>query len=122
MSTPGATPPATGDGGGGQPGPAVQGNGISYQIVQQSQGYFEGQFTVTNPGTAPLSGWKITFTTPRADVHAIWGAELVHGGTQVEIRGTSAIPPGGSTTIRFGATGLPARPEGCRLSGRPCGF
>lgn len=123
--TPGAVPPA----GGGtdpvppvQPGTVTQGNGISYQIVQQSQGYFEGQFIVTNPGTAPLTGWKITFDTPRADVHAIWGAALVHGGTHVEIDGTVSIPPGGSLAVRFGATGLPARPQGCQLSGRPCGF
>ncbi|MEV5569060.1 cellulose binding domain-containing protein [Spirillospora sp. NPDC052269] len=127
--TPGAVPPPAGGtppAGGGRPsappGPVKQGNGITYQIVQQSQGYFEGQFVVTNPGTAPLTGWKITFDTPRADVHTIWGAELVHGGTHVEIDGTVAIPPGGSWTVRFGATGLPAAPQGCQLAGRACGF
>lgn len=77
---------------------------------------------ITNSGSRPLTGWKITFDTPRADVHAIWGAALVHGGTHVEIDGLVPIPPGGSWTVRIGATGQPAQPQGCLLAGRPCGF
>ncbi|GAA4151242.1 hypothetical protein GCM10022416_48260 [Actinomadura keratinilytica] len=107
------------------PGPLVRGEGITYQVVQQDPGYFEGEFTVTNRTGAPLTDWRITFEVPGANVKNIWGGRLVRGGSAVEIRnieGARPIPVGATWEVRFGAEGTPADLRNCRVNGAPCGF
>ncbi|XRQ03887.1 cellulose binding domain-containing protein [Actinomadura welshii] len=106
-------------------GPVMQGNGITYQLVQQDEGYFEGRMIITNRTDEPMKTWKLTFRTPGADVKNIWGAELVKGGEKVEIKNLDdapAIPPGATWDVQFGAAGITTTPEGCRLNGKACGF
>ncbi|WP_285497037.1 cellulose binding domain-containing protein [Actinomadura sp. NBRC 104425] len=107
------------------PGPLVRGEGITYQVVQQDPGYFEGEFAVTNRTGAPLTNWRITFEVPGANVKNIWGGRLVRGGSAVEIRnveGARPIPVGATWQVRFGAEGTPSDLENCRVNGSPCGF
>ncbi|SNR77137.1 cellulose binding domain-containing protein [Actinomadura mexicana] len=118
---PGAPPPVTTA----PIGPLVQGKGITYQLVQQDSGYFEGKMVITNRTKKPLKAWKVTFKAPGADVKNIWGARLVHGGSTVEIRnldGVPAIQPGATWDIQFGAAGAASTPKSCELNGRACGF
>ncbi|MEV3922238.1 cellulose binding domain-containing protein [Actinomadura coerulea] len=106
-------------------GPLVQGKGITYQLVQQDSGYFEGKMVITNRTRKPLKAWKLTFKAPGADVKNIWGARLVRGGSTVEIRnldGVPAIQPGATWDVQFGAAGTAATPKSCALNGRACGF
>ncbi|TDC19484.1 cellulose binding domain-containing protein [Actinomadura bangladeshensis] len=131
-----AAPPAAGQPPAGRPGtpppattapigPLVEGEGITYQLVQRDEGYFEGRMVITNRTDRPMKTWKLTFRAPGADVKNIWGARLVHGGEKVEIRnldGVPAIPPGGTWDVQFGAAGPASTPKGCELNGRTCGF
>ncbi|MGI5168003.1 cellulose binding domain-containing protein [Spirillospora sp. CA-253888] len=115
-SAPSSTPPV---------GPLKPGNGISYQLVQQDPGYFEGKMVITNKGAKPMKEWRITFEVPGGNVRNIWGGELVRRGSKVEIRnldGAAPIEPGGTWEVQYGAAGTAADPKGCRLDGRPCGF
>ncbi|WP_396452491.1 cellulose binding domain-containing protein [Actinomadura sp.] len=118
---PGTPPPATTA----PIGPLVRGKGITYQLVQQDEGYFEGRMVITNRTDRPMKTWKLTFRAPGADVKNIWGARLVRGGEKVEIRnldGAPAIPPGGTWEIQYGAAGRASTPKGCELNGGACGF
>ncbi|TDB84229.1 hypothetical protein E1266_36920 [Actinomadura sp. 7K534] len=106
-------------------GPVLRGTGITYQLVQQDEGYFEGRMVLTNRTDEPMKTWKLTFRTPGADVKNIWGAKLAEGGEKVEIKNLDdapAIPPGGTWEVQFGAAGATTTPEGCKLNGRACGF
>ncbi|CNE08150.1 Cellulose binding domain [Mycobacterium tuberculosis] len=131
-ATPSAAPPAAGRPPAGPPpvttapiGPLVEGEGITYQLVQRDEGYFEGKIVITNRTDRPMRTWKLTFRTPGADVKNIWGARLVRGGEKAEIRnldGAPAIPPGGTWDVQFGAAGPASTPRGCELNGAACGF
>jgi cellulose binding protein with CBM2 domain len=106
-------------------GPVLRGRDLTYQLVQQDPGYFEGLVIVTNRSSKPLKSWTLTFQTPKANVKNIWGAELVHGGDKVEIRsleGAPPIPPGAAWEIRFGAEGSPVAPGNCMFNGQSCGL
>ncbi|WP_103936349.1 cellulose binding domain-containing protein [Thermomonospora echinospora] len=106
-------------------GPVVEGDGLTYQLVQRDPGYYEGLLIITNRGNRPMKEWKLTFRTHGANVKNVWGGELVRGGERVEIRnldGAPAIPPGATWEVRFGAEGAPAAPKGCRLNDRGCGL
>lgn len=106
-------------------GPVVTGEGVTYQLVQQDEGYYEGRLVVTNRTSRPMRTWKLIFEAPGADVKNIWGGRLVHGGDRVEIQnldGAAAIPPGGTWEVRFGAAGTAATPKKCNVNGKACGF
>ncbi|GLZ05294.1 hypothetical protein Acsp03_27600 [Actinomadura sp. NBRC 104412] len=106
-------------------GPVVNGEGITYQLVQRDPGYFEGKLVITNRSREPMRTWRITFTVPDANVKNIWGARLVRKGEQVEIgnlENAPAIQPGATWEIQYGAEGSPVQPQKCRLNGKPCGF
>ncbi|MGH3239612.1 MAG: cellulose binding domain-containing protein, partial [Spirillospora sp.] len=106
-------------------GPVLDGEGITYQLVQQSEGYFEGKLVITNRTGRPMPAWRLTFRVPGAVVKNIWGARLVTGGESAEIAnldGAPAIPPGGTWDVQFGASGPTSTPKACMLNGEPCGF
>ena len=106
-------------------GPVVTGKGITYQLMQQDEGYYEGRLVITNTTGKPMKSWKITFNAPKNNVKNLWGGRLVHGGDKVEIqneKGAEPIPPGASWAVQYGAAGGAAGPKGCRVNGKPCGF
>ncbi|MEU9823881.1 cellulose binding domain-containing protein [Micromonospora chersina] len=110
--TPGTTPS-----GGPTPtptGPSGAGCTATYRIVGQWQGGFQGEVTVRNSGTAPVSGWTARFTL--ADGQRItqsWSAEVSQSGTAVTARNASwngSLAPGAQTTFGFLAGGIGANP------------
>ncbi|KAB2342436.1 hypothetical protein F8566_38465 [Actinomadura rudentiformis] len=106
-------------------GPVVSGNGITYQLMQQDPGYYEGRMVFTNRTGKPMKSWKITFDAPGANVKNIWGARLVRKGDRVEIqplKGAPPVPPGATWEIQYGAAGTAANPKGCKINGKACGF
>ncbi len=42
----------------------MEGKGITYQLVQQDEGYFEGKIVITNRTDRPMKTWKLTFRAP----------------------------------------------------------
>ena len=106
-------------------GPVQQGNGITYQLTKQDEGYFEGHLVITNRTGTPMNTWKLAFTTPGAVVKNVWGAKIVKRGELVELAnldGAAAIQPGATWDIRFGASGPKTDPQACWLNGKACGF
>nr|WP_237417745.1 cellulose binding domain-containing protein [Actinomadura rayongensis] len=108
------------------PAPVVTGTGgVTYQLVEQDAGYYEGRIVFTNTTGKPLGKWKLTFTAPDGKVKNVWGGRLVHGGAKAEIQpapGAAPVPAGASWEVRFGVEGAPATPRDCRVNGRSCGF
>lgn len=105
--------------------PLRSGDNVTYQLMQRDEGYFEGTFAITNPGSEPMPSWTLTFSVKGANVRNVWGGRLVRGGETAIIGnapGAAAIPPGGSIEVRFGADGAPSDPATCEVNGRSCGF
>ncbi|WP_188194241.1 cellulase family glycosylhydrolase [Nonomuraea sp. SYSU D8015] len=79
---------------------------------QWSGGYVVQPVTVTNSGSAAISGWTVTFTLPSGhSITGSWNAALSVSGQTVTARSLSyngALAPGASATFGFQA----ARPSG----------
>ncbi|MBW8486101.1 cellulose binding domain-containing protein [Actinomadura parmotrematis] len=106
-------------------GPLVQGDGVTYQLVEQDDGYYEGRITFTNTTGKPLKTWRLAFRAPGGTVTNVWGGRLAKGGGDAVIEsapGAAPVPAGAEWEVRYGVAGPPARPQGCRLDGRACGF
>ncbi|MFG2166738.1 cellulose binding domain-containing protein [Micromonospora chersina] len=114
--TPTPTPSTTPSGGPAPTptGPSGTGCTATYRIIGQWQGGFQGEVTVRNSGTAPVSGWTARFTL--ADGQRItqsWSAEVSQSGTAVTARNASwngSLAPGAQTTFGFLAGGTGANP------------
>ncbi|MBD2898345.1 hypothetical protein amrb99_73150 [Actinomadura sp. RB99] len=107
------------------PGSVATGSGITYRLVQQDDGYYEGRFVITNRTGRPMRTWRVSFDAPGADVRSVWDARLVQGGAHPVIEnadGADPIPPGGTLDVQFGASGVPAAPRACLFNGAACGF
>jgi hypothetical protein len=103
----------------------VTGDGITYRLVQQDHGYYEGRFVITNRTGRPMATWRVSFDAPGSDVRSVWDARLVRGGARPVIEnadGADPIPPGGTMDVQFGASGTPAMPGACLVNGAACGF
>lgn len=104
---------------------SVVGLRLRYRTVERDTGYFEGTVALVNAGNRPLTAWTLAFTYPGADIHNVWEAVLRRKGRDVVIASAptaAAIAPGASFEVRFGGSGRPAAPTGCRLNGTPCTF
>ncbi|RSN46544.1 cellulose binding domain-containing protein, partial [Actinomadura sp. WAC 06369] len=123
----GTSPPPAGASGGPVAGaePPPGGDGVTFQVVEDGPGYYEGSFVVTNRTGRPLASWRLTFLAPGSDVRNVWGGRLVRGGERAVIEnapGAAAVPPMGTVTVRFGAAGEPVPPAECVLNGAGCGL
>ncbi|MFJ6406472.1 endo-1,4-beta-xylanase [Streptomyces hydrogenans] len=94
------------------PGPA--GCTAAYTVQSQWGGGFTGQVTVRNTGSAPLTGWKVTWEYPAGQrVTQAWNAGVTQTGTTVTAANLSyngAVPAGGSTAFGFNASWTGANP------------
>lgn len=81
-----------------------------YRVTAVWPGGFAVQITLTNTGTGSLT-WSIFWTWPDGQqVTSGWNASFSQSGRSVTATGTSynrIIPPGGSVTFGFTATGTP---------------
>ncbi|MFI5932367.1 cellulose binding domain-containing protein [Actinoplanes sp. NPDC051494] len=107
--------------------PAAQGTGkLTAAFTKDSDwgtGY-QGKFTITNTGTAAVTGWQLAFGLPSGTkLGSTWEANVSTSGatSTAKDRGYNAtIPAGGSTQFGFIATGSGA-PTTCLINGASCG-
>ncbi|GAA2726030.1 cellulose binding domain-containing protein [Actinocorallia aurantiaca] len=107
-------------------GTTAQGVEVTYRTVEVSDGYFEGEVTLTNGTGAELKDWTLSFTYPGASIRNVWAGHLwTRDDGTVVVTGdenTASIPEGASATVRFGGSGTPSGPQGCTLNGSACGL
>ncbi|MFB4273320.1 polysaccharide deacetylase family protein [Nonomuraea sp. GTA35] len=79
----------------------------AYRTIAARDGAFRGEVVVTNTGTTPLDGWRVTLTLPAGvRISALWNGVATGATGTVTVTGThhnSAVGPGRSTA--FGLTG-----------------
>ncbi|MER7516040.1 cellulose binding domain-containing protein [Streptomyces sp. NPDC126499] len=109
-----------GGGGGGTPPPAPAGCTATYTVQSQWSGGFTGQVTVRNTGTAPLSGWKVTWDYPAGQrIGQAWNAGVTQSGTAVTAVNLSyngTVPAGGTTSFGFNASWTGTNPPPAALT------
>ncbi|MFD1322311.1 chitinase [Micromonospora sonneratiae] len=85
---------------------------------------WEGRYTITNGGSSALSSWSVVFDLPAGtSMGSYWDALLSSSGQRHTFSNRSwngSVPPGGSVSFGFLATGS-GSPVGCLLNGAPCG-
>ncbi|WP_327003173.1 cellulose-binding domain-containing protein [Dactylosporangium sp. NBC_01737] len=89
---------------------------------------YQATVAITNPGTAPVSGWTVTLTLPRSTLNVtdVDGATVTRDGavwTFIPVSTTAQVAAGRQVTVSFrvsGAALLDATPTGCAIDGRPC--
>jgi Cellulose binding domain len=89
-------------------------------------GSYQGTYTITNPGTKPVSGWTlvVTFSGPGSIVQ-VWNAKATSGSshrvTFTPMSYNDTVPAGGSVSFGFTVTGNPVpTPKSCTVNGNPC--
>jgi hypothetical protein len=105
-------------------GPALS---VSYQDVTSWGNGYTGQYTITNNGGAPATGWTLGFKLPSGTtLTSLWnGTDAVSGG-QVTVTNASwdgTIAPGGSAQVGFVTSdpgGSAGDPQDCTIDGAPC--
>ncbi|WP_432870983.1 cellulose binding domain-containing protein [Microbispora rosea] len=84
---------------------------------------YQGRYTITNTGTAVISGWTVEFDLPAGStVGSYWDALMTRSGDHYTFRNreyNGGLAPGASTTFGW-VNGGPGRPVDCRLNGGPC--
>jgi cellulase/cellobiase CelA1 len=78
---------------------------VSYRVMNQWQGGFQGEVTVTNTGTSPLTSWTTTLAFANGQtVNQLWGGTYSQSGGTVTVRNESwngMLTPNGSTSFGF---------------------
>ncbi|WP_240687272.1 chitinase [Amycolatopsis suaedae] len=103
---------------------AAAGETATFTKVSDWGSGWEGRYTITNSGTAPITGWRVEFDVPAGTtLGSYWDALLTSNGTHHtftnrEYNGT--IAPGASVTFGFLGSG-PGSPANCRVNGADCG-
>ncbi|MEV0755676.1 glycoside hydrolase family 44 protein [Streptosporangium sp. NPDC050280] len=118
--TPTATPTIT-------PTPSASCN-VTYTVVNQWQGGFQGGVKITNLGTTPVSGWKVGWTFAGGQrITQSWNGTHAQNGAAVTVTNTSwngtLAAGGGSAEFGFlsSLTGTANdRPTAFTLNGTPC--
>ncbi|MGW8066285.1 cellulase family glycosylhydrolase [Streptomyces ziwulingensis] len=99
-----ATVDVTTGAGGGTPGATCS---VGYRVVGEWPGGFQGEITVRNTGTAPLSGWTLAFAFADGQrITNMWGGTPVQSGGAVSVTPasyTATVPAGGTVTLGFTA-------------------
>jgi hypothetical protein len=98
----------------------------SYQAGTSWGTGYSGQYTITNPGTAAVSGWTLTFTLPQGTaLTSLWGGSYTEDGAQVTVKSDSwdaAVEPGQPVTVGFvtRSSGAAGQPAACTINGAAC--
>lgn len=79
--------------------------GATYRPVNQWQGGFQGEITVTNTGTVAITGWTVVIVFANGQVITqVWGGGYSQSGNTVTIRNLAwngNLAPGQSTSAGF---------------------
>jgi cellulose binding protein with CBM2 domain len=98
----------------------------SYQAVTSWGTGFTGQYTITNAGTAAVTGWTLTFQLPGGtSVSSLWDGAYTDDAGQVTVTSDSwdaTIKPGGSVSVGFVtmSAGQAGQPADCLINGVAC--
>ena len=105
------------------PGPA--GLTAAFRQRQTWKSGYEAEYTITNRGTAAVTGWTVAVTFSGTVNLTYWDADAVTG-TNNRITFTAkpydaTVPAGGSVSFGLVVSGSPpATPVACTVNGRPC--
>ncbi|MER6785568.1 cellulase family glycosylhydrolase [Streptomyces sp. NPDC000658] len=99
---------------------------VGYRVVGEWPGGFQGEITLRNTGSTPISGWRLGFAFADGQtVASMWGGTAAQSGGSVSVTPaayTSTVPAGGSVTVGFigskGATNT--APTAFTLNGGAC--
>lgn len=84
---------------------------------------YQARYTITNTGSAAVSGWQMTFTLPStAKLGSVWDASVATSGATANVkdRGYNAsVAAGASTTFGFIVAGSGV-PTSCTINGVSC--
>ncbi len=101
--------------------PAVS---VRYVVVAQYDGQFEGEVTVENNGTAPISGWQIVVALPGDQITSFSNASGYVSNNILVLQpayGAAAVAAGGTLSVYFTAVGSQTTPAACAFNSIVCG-
>ncbi|TLP57113.1 cellulose binding domain-containing protein [Microbispora triticiradicis] len=85
--------------------PSSSGCAASYVVTNQWGGGFQAEVTVKNTGTAPISGWTVTWTFANGQqVSQAWNGTVTQSGANVTAKNVSwngSLAAGATTTLGF---------------------
>jgi hypothetical protein len=87
---------------------------------------YSGQYTITNPGTAAVTGWTLAFTLPNGtSLTSLWDGSYTDDGGQVTVTNDgwdATISPGATVTVGFEteSAGTAGQPGDCTINGTSC--
>jgi len=96
---------------------------VTYAVARTVEWGFEGEFTIINRGTAPVSGWELTASLPGDHVKSVTGASYTTHGAKLMLTPLSSQPsiaPGTSQLVFFTAGGTSTSPSSCTFNGAAC--
>jgi cellulase/cellobiase CelA1 len=98
---------------------------ITYTLTAQWNTGYVAQFTIRNITSEPIGpGWTLSWTFTGGDVILSgWTGVWTQAGPNVTVTSSwwaPGIPPGGTVTVGFAASGPPSRPTNVRFNGIPC--
>lgn len=101
---------------------------VHYTITNQWSGGFQAALTITNMGTTPINGWRLSFSFPnRQTITRLWNGNYAQDGSAVIVNNVAFnafIPPGASPSSSPGflATwnGINSSPMAFTLNGVNC--
>jgi Cellulose binding domain len=98
----------------------------SYQAVTSWGSGYTGQYTITNGGTADVTGWTLAFRLPAGTtLSSLWNGSYTGNGGQVTVTNDgwdATVSAGGSVTVGFvtSSPGQAGAPGDCTINGLPC--
>jgi Cellulose binding domain len=99
----------------------------SYQAGTSWGSGYDGQYTITNPGSAAVTGWALGFTLPAGtSLSSLWDGSYTDKSGQVTVTSDdwdATISPESSVTVGFvtSASGTAGQPANCTINGATCG-
>lgn len=107
--------------------PPANSGGLSavYTATSQWNSGFNGNYTLTNSGTTPLTNWNLQFDLPANEsITNLWNGQVTHTGSHYTVTPASyngTIAPGGSVNVGFQAsqTGSYSAPTNLLVNGQP---
>jgi endo-1,4-beta-xylanase len=97
---------------------------VNYLVVAQDDGQFEGEVTVVNNGSAPISGWQIVVALSSDQITSFWGASGDVSNDVLLLQPASdanALAAGGTLSVYFTAVGPQTTPDVCTFNSVSCG-
>ena len=99
------------------------GNTAAFVKTSSWDSGYQGQYTITNGGSAALNGWTVEFDLPSGTTAGTyWDALLTQSGSHYTFKNrdyNGSVAPGASVSFGFVVSGT-GSPSGCKLNGAAC--